>query len=175
MLTEPLPATLDVRKAAARGVIVRGVLVLSEMGRLQEVLASSDGVVEAEIAFAKDEENRSIATVSVEAEVEVSCQRCLERMPLTIQSENRLAIVGDLEQASQLPSRYEPWVVETEPGDLWALVEDELILSLPIISLHESEECNELLKDYRRPPSLPEEQAADNPFRVLEQLKPGNK
>ena len=175
MLTEPLPTTLDVRKAAARGVTVRGALVLSEMARLQEVLASSEGVVEAEIAFARDEENRFIATVSVTAEVEVNCQRCLESMALTVQSENRLAIARDLELASQLPSRYEPWVVETEQGDLWALVEDELILSLPIVSLHESEECNELLKDYRRPPSLPEEEAADNPFKVLEQLKPGNK
>ena len=175
MTTEPLPTILDVRKAAARGVTVRGALVLSEMARLQAVLASSDGFVEAEITFAKDEEGRSIATVSVRAEVEVICQRCLESMPMAVQSENRLAIVGDLELASQLPSRYEPWVVETEQGDLWALVEDELILGLPIISLHESEECNELLKDYQQPPSLPEEEAAENPFKVLEQLKPGNK
>lgn len=174
MLTEPLPTTLDVRKAAAREVTVDGVLTLSKMARLQGVLASTDGHVEAQVAFSKDEENRFIATVIVRAEVEVSCQRCLESMPYRVESENRLAIVGDDERASQLPSQLEPWLVETEQGDLWGLVEDELILAIPIINLHESEDCNELLKEYREPPPVVEE-AADNPFKALEQLKPGNK
>jgi uncharacterized protein len=174
MLTEPLPTTLDVRKAAAREVSVSGVLELSKMVRLQGALASSEGHVEADIAFSKDEENRSIATVTVRADVEVCCQRCLESIPHRVESENRLAIVGDDERASQLPTRLEPWMVESEQGDLWGLVEDELILAIPIINLHESEDCNELLKEYRDPPPV-EEEVADNPFKVLEQLKPGNK
>ena len=73
-----------------------------------------------------------------------------------------------------LPSRLEAWMVEGDQGDLWGLVEDELILAIPIINLHESEDCNELLKEYRAPPPTVEE-VADNPFKVLEQLKPGNK
>jgi uncharacterized protein len=174
MLTEPLPTTVDVRKAAAREVTVDGVLALSKMVRLQGALASSEGHVEADIAFSKDEENRSIATVTVRADVEVCCQRCLESMPHRVESENRLAIVGDYERARQLPSQIEPWMVESEQGDLWGLVEDELILAIPIINLHESEDCNELLKEYRdQPPAV--EEVADNPFKVLEQLKPGNK
>jgi uncharacterized protein len=174
MLTDPLTATLDVRKAAAREVSVDGVLALSKMVRLQGVLASTEGHVEAQIAFSKDEENRYIATVTVRADVEVRCQRCLESMPHRVESENRLAIVGDDERARQLPSRLEAWVVESDQGDLWGLVEDELILAIPIINLHESEDCNELLKEYRAPP-LTVEEVADNPFKVLEQLKPGNK
>jgi uncharacterized protein len=174
MLTEPLTTTLDVRKAAAREVTVDGVLALSKMARLQGVLASSEGHVEAQIALSKDEENRFIATVTVRADVEVRCQRCLESMPHRVESENRLAIVGDDERARQLPSRLEAWMVEGDQGDLWGLVEDELILAIPIINLHESEDCNELLKEYRAPP-LTVEEVADNPFKVLEQLKPGNK
>jgi uncharacterized protein len=174
MLTEPLPATLDVRKAAAREATVDGVLALSKMARLQGALASLDGHVEAQIAFSKDEESRCIAVVIVRADVSVSCQRCLESMPHRVESENRLAIVGDDELARQLPSRLEPWMVAGEQGDLWALIEDELILAIPLINFHESEDCNELLKEYRDPPPVMEE-AADNTFKVLAQLKPGNK
>ena len=100
MLTEPLPTTLDVRKAAAREATVSGVLALPELARLQGVLASENGRVEAVFAFGRDEENRYVVTVSVDAEVEVHCQRCLDSMQVAVQSENRLAIVGDDDRSS---------------------------------------------------------------------------
>ncbi|MEP5765523.1 MAG: YceD family protein [Halieaceae bacterium] len=174
MLTEPLPTTLDVRKAAAREATVSGLVPLSELARLQGVLASNQGNAEAHCAFSRDEEHRYIVTVSVTAAVEVRCQRCLESMPLKVESENQLAIVGDDDQARQLPARYEPWLVEEEQGNLWSLVEDELILAVPIVSYHDTDACKQLLDEYSQPPEVVEE-AGDNPFKVLEQLKPGNK
>ena len=170
MLTEPLPATLDVRKAAAREVTVEGLLDLSALARLQGALASNEGRVEAKIAFARDEENRFIATINIDARVEVLCQRCLDKMTSEVRSSNVLAIVGNDELAGQLPAQLEPWVVEGEQADLWQLVEDELILAIPIVSYHETADCNELLREYQQPPEDPVE-AADNPFKVLEQLK----
>lgn len=171
MLTEPLPTTLDVRKAAVREVTVEGVVALSGMARLREVLASDRGRVEVRIGFARDEENRFVATIAVDAEVELSCQRCLENMSSHLRSEHVLAIVGDDEFARQLPAHLEPWLVEGERGDLWALVEDELILSTPIVSFHESGECGELLKDFQAPPEESVE-GAGSPFRMLKRLKP---
>lgn len=174
MLTEPLPTTLDVRKAAAREVTVCGVLTLSELTRLQGVLASDCGHVEATCAFGRDEEKRFVALISVAANVEVRCQRCLDIMPIVLATENRLAIVGDDDQAGSVPSHMEPWLVEGEQGNLWALVEDELILGIPIVSYHDSEECKQILKEYQQPP--PESVAVEeSPFKVLEQLKLGNK
>jgi uncharacterized protein len=174
MLTEPLPPTLDVRKAAVREVTVSGVLRLSEMTRLQGVLASDAGHVEATCAFGRDEEKRLVATISVAANVEVRCQRCLDIMPLVVATENRLAIVADDDQARSVPSHMEPWVVEGEQGNLWTLVEDELILGIPIVSYHDSDECKQILKEYQQSP--PESvEVEESPFKVLEQLKPGNK
>jgi uncharacterized protein len=174
MLTEPLLTTLDVRKAAAREITVSGVLVLSELTRLQGILASESGHVEATIGFGRDEEKRFVATVSVAANLEVKCQRCLDIMPVVVATENRLAIVGDDDQARSVPSHLEPWVVEAEQGSLWTLVEDELLLGIPIISYHDTDECKQILKEYQQPP--PESvEVEESPFKVLEQLKPGNK
>ncbi len=175
MLTEPLPTTLDVRKAAARGVIVSGTVALPGMTRLRDSLASDVGQIEATCAFAKDDENRFVVTVTVEAQVEVQCQRCLDTMPLEVRSQHELGIVGSDELARQLPAHLEPWVVEEEQADLWSLIEDELILSVPLINYHEIGDCKELLNDYVQPPETSEDEGADNPFKVLEQLKPGNK
>ena len=130
--------------------------------------------MEATIAFGRDEEKSFVATVSVVAKVEVKCQRCLDSMPIVVETENRLAIVGDDDQARSVPSHMEPWIVEGEQGNLWALVEDELILGVPIVSYHDSEECKQILKEYQQPP--PESvEVEESPFKVLEQLKPGNK
>jgi uncharacterized protein len=175
MLTEPLPTRLDVRKAAARGVEVRGVLKPSDLARVRGILASDTGRTEAHFAFSRDEENRSIVGVSLAAQLEVICQRCLEPMPIDVSSHNELAVIGDDTRAGDLPETLEPLVVEGESCDLWSVVEDELILGLPIVSYHDTDSCKKLLEDYSTPPSVSEQAAENNPFRVLEQLKPGGK
>ena len=173
MLTEPLPTTLDVRKAAAREVTVSGTVALEKLPRLQTLLASDEGHIEAECRFERDEENRFIAEVNIRAELYVRCQRCLERLALQLESSNRLAIVSDDELARQLPASLDPWVVDSETGDLWALVEDDLILEVPAVAYHDTEACRRLLDDYRQPPS-DIERDGDNPFKVLERLKTGS-
>lgn len=175
MLTEPLTKTLDVRKAAARGVTVSGSLKPPQLPRFRQLLAEDDGTIAAELAFSRDEENRYVVQARVSAEVSVTCQRCLRPMPLALQSENTLAIVWTDEQAKHLPRYLEPLIVEGDDGcSLWDLVEDELMLALPSFSYHETKDCNEVLTDLSAQPAIEEEGAErSNPFDVLAQLKPG--
>lgn len=173
MLTEPLPTTLEVRKAAAREVCVSGLVSLANLSRLRSLLASDEGHIEATCRFERDEENRFIVVVTTRAELVVSCQRCLEQMAMHVESENRLAIVGSDELARQLPAHLDPWVVEGEQGDLWALVEDDLILEIPSVAYHDSVECRQALDAYRQPPPVIESRR-DNPFKILERLKSGS-
>jgi DUF177 domain-containing protein len=176
MLTEPLPATLDVRKAAARGVSVSGTLKPLDLQRFRPLLASDDGAVEAELTFSRDEENRHVIHVAVEADVTVTCQRCLEPMSQHLISENLLAVMWTDEQAAHLPRHLDPLIVAEEACSLWELVEDELILAMPPFSYHDTEDCRESIAGFSVP--VPEEVTAvekPNPFNVLAQLKPGNK
>jgi uncharacterized protein len=176
MLTEPLPATLDVRKAAARGVSVSGTLKPLNLQRFRPLLASDDGAVEAELTFSRDEENRHVIHVAVEADVTVTCQRCLEPMSQHLNSENSLAVMWTDEQAAHLPRHLDPLIVAEEACSLWELVEDELILTMPPFSYHDTEDCRESIAGFSAP--VPEEVTAvekPNPFNVLAQLKPGNK
>ncbi len=179
MLTEPLPKTLDARKAAARGVTVKGTLDLSELDRFGASLAHRDGQVEATLVFVRDEEHRHIIQASVEAEVEVICQRCLEPMPIVVTGKNQLAVVWSDDQAGHLPKHLEPVIVSEERTDLWSIVEDELILALPFISYHDPDQCRQ---SYSGNSEVPEAAVAEqpatkspNPFEVLAQLKPDKK
>ena len=110
MLSEPLPTTLDVRKAAVRGVSVRGTLKPLDLQRLRAVLAEDTGLIQADFAFTRDEENRYLIHLAVTADVIVTCQRCLEQLPLTLACENTVAVVWTDEQAAHLPRHLEPLV-----------------------------------------------------------------
>ena len=175
MLTEPLPSELDARKAAARGARVSGSLRTADLPRFRALLAGDDGMVRAELTFSRDEEDRSLVRVVIRADVEVTCQRCLQPMEAHVESDSTLAIVWTDDQARQLPRSLEALVVAAEDADLWGLVEEELMLALPAFSYHESEECKEILADYSGPETaeaVPVEKKP-NPFDVLAQLKRG--
>jgi uncharacterized protein len=175
MLMQPLPNTLDVRKAAARGVSLSGTVEPADLGRLAELLQGKEGSVQADISLSKDEENRFLIHVVVAAQLTVTCQRCLSGLAVSLATENTIAVVWTDEQAGHLPRYLDALVCANEDCNLWELVEDELILSLPAFNYHETQECKELLIGYA-PPIL-EDQDGDkpNPFNVLAQLKPSKK
>jgi uncharacterized protein len=176
MLTEPLPITLDVRKAAARGVSVSGTLKPSNLPRFHALLAAEDGAIRAILSFSRDEERRHVIQVEFEATVSVTCQRCLQPMPLDMDGENTLAIIWNDDQAKHLPRHLDPLIVTEEGCNLWELVEDELILALPAFSYHDTENCKEILSGFNRPATEEETGAAKpNPFDVLAQLKSDDK
>lgn len=172
MSTEPLPSALDVRKAAARGVSISGTLKPADLPRFRALLADEAGSIRAILAFSGDEENRSLTHVHVEAEVVVTCQRCLGAMPLHVEGENTLAAVWNDDQARHLPRHLDPLILSEEACNLWELVEDELILALPSFSYHEAEQCKMSLSGYAGPAIEAEQRdKRPTPFDVLAQLK----
>jgi uncharacterized protein len=110
------------------------------------------------------------------APVILECQRCMGDMQVTLESRFDLGLVISDEQAQRLPKALEPFLVEDFNADLWAMVEDELLLVLPPFPLHEREECpaKEDLEALEVPEASEEpetEQRKENPFSVLAGLK----
>ncbi len=172
MLTEPLPSTLDVRKAAARGVSISGALKPADLPRFLAALASEDGEISAELTFSRDEERQTVIELRYQAKVSVECQRCLQAMPLELAGDNLLGVVWTDDQAKHLPRHLDPLIAPEEGCNLWELVEDELILALPTFSYHDTKDCKQILSDYSGPaPEVEEGDAKPNPFDILAQLK----
>lgn len=101
------------------------------------------------------------------------CQRCLEPFEASVDAEVRVALVATDAEAERVPSEFEP--VETQNGvvDLFALVEDELLLALPLVPVHESaEECAAAREVVMEPEPAPEPAPAPvhRPFGDLRSL-----
>lgn len=176
MSVTPLPRTLDLRKPAMHKAHFEGSLEPVQMPRLRGLLAADEGRVHAVISCDLDEMGRTVLSVAVDAMLGVRCQRCLEVFQRPLAATSRLAVVRTDEQAAQLPDGLEP-VLATTDVDLWAVVEDELVLAMPLYSYHEDETCIEHLAgaEFASSGRAGEEAGGtaerDNPFDILAQLK----
>jgi uncharacterized protein len=176
MLTEPLPTILDVRKAAVRGASITGVLKPQDLVRFRPLLGGDKGSISIDMAFSRDEQSRYLVHLAVEADIVVTCQRCLEAMPEHLSCENTLAILWTDEEAAHLPRHLDPLVVREPSCSLWDMVEDELILAIRPFSYHSTDDCKMKIAAFSEPtPQQGTGEDKPNPFNVLEQLRPSNK
>jgi uncharacterized protein len=176
---EPLPRLVDIRRLAALGGAILAREPLASFGRLREMIEGEEGSVDIELQFRLDEQKRRRIDGQVRASVQVCCQRCLQPMLVEIDSRFSVAAVWSDDDAEQLPRDIDPYIVGEEPQDLRELIEDELIISLPFISFHDSGPCAEAALRRSEEQAVRDREIAaetpqrENPFSVLEQLKSG--
>lgn len=102
----------------------------------------------------------------------MQCQRCLMPVLETVQAERSFRFVADEATAAQLDDESEEDIlVISRDFDVLALVEDELILSLPLVPLHEV--CPETVPMSAMDPEFEVAAERPNPFGVLAGLKKG--
>jgi uncharacterized protein len=170
----PDPRRLDVAAAAAAGAEMAGRWPLSELARLAEGAAAR--VDEPVVWSARFEQRRELGAapqawllLQAQARVARECQRCLQPVLLSLNVDRGFAFAPtEDEAAAQDADSEDDVLVLSRQFDLRELVEDELLLALPIVPMHEP--CPAPLLS-----AVPGEAAADNapahPFAALAALK----
>lgn len=160
--------------AARRG--VEGRLPLSALERLEGSLLDTKGDVRFALDFDRDALQVPYVELRIDAELPLECQRSMERFLLPVKIVQRLGLIRDEADEAALPPDYEPLLVP-EDGELRTadLVEDELILAVPVVPVKPGSEAVE--RDW---PATQVEQdefsrSSANPFAALSALKKPNK
>ena len=123
------------------------------------------------IASLSDEVHRCL-TGRVHAILRLQCQRCLEDYDAELEANVALGLLWSETEAPGLPKSLDPLVVGTEAYDLYDLLEEELLLAMPIVALHDQAECGVNLNEHGGEPVETEStQTKPNPFSVLSELK----
>lgn len=169
MVQAQLPKHIDALQMVRERCNLQGIVACESLLRVQQTVLSIDSPLSASLHFSKEPMGESLLTGKCQAQVSVSCERCLEPMSIQIESSFSYGLVFSDEQAKHLSKELEPVLLD-EFGqlDLQELLEDELLLSLPAVPKHENEDCFEELK---RLNSQTIEIKKDNPFAVLDTLK----
>lgn len=163
-----LPRQGDPRKFAQHGVSLEGVIPVSELPRLLEATEDSGREIQVKLEFIISEERKKVVIGTASADLALVCQRCLEPVTVPVESNISLAVVWDEEAAKALPERFDPWITGEGMADLYEMIEEELLLSLPAVAYHEEPCLDSKLYSSGKPVEVKKEK---NPFQVLEQLK----
>lgn len=173
MSSAPFPERVDVVKLFARNGSISAALPLARLKRLVASLADDSGQVAVELEFGHDEEGRQLLTGTLDSAVRVLCQRCLQEMDLDLHSDLHLLVLDSDEKVQELPETEDAVVMDESELDVAALIEDELILSLPLVPMHADPACNEVFNALKQDSSAANGGDRSNPFAVLAGLKAG--
>jgi len=165
-----LPSIIDPRKLAQQQALYEGNVAADALPRFAEAVLTIESPLQARVEFEINQSRKPCVNGQLSITATVPCQRCLEPVTIEVGAEFALEVVWNEEQAAKIVKRTDSWIVAERQANLVELLEDELLLALPVVSYHAEGGCAADLREL-----LPVEQqqaaASDNPFAVLAALK----
>lgn len=167
-----LPLTIDPYKDAQRRMDYVGYIPCGLLTRLGESVGNVLSDAQVTLSLDVDPQKLTVIKGSAQVEVELECQRCSNTFSQPLDCEFLFSPVKNLDQADDLPEIYEPTELnEFGEVNLVSMIEDEFILSLPLVPMHKPEHCEVSVAEQVFG-ELPEELVTKpNPFAVLANLK----
>lgn len=144
-----------------------GSFTLARFDRLGESLADNSGEAYYRMNFSLDASGSPRVAGDVKSAVKLVCQRCLDTLEYPIERAWDLILIEDPAE-ERMWSEEEDLYLVTGEMRLSDLIEDELILALPLVPRHADESCQAPAEHEDRQPV-----AADStyPFAALSKLK----
>ncbi len=175
MSDTPLPTYVDARKAFKQEASVSGFVELCKLVRVAESAVEKDGLIQASLAFVQDSAGRRRIRGRVTGRLTLTCQRCLEPVSVDLGEELDLVLVVDEAAAQELDKEFDPWICGDHRLVLADILDEQLLLGMPIVSFHQAGPCYEgTLAGMQVKDSIDDSSAAadpSSPFAVLAGLK----
>ena len=156
---------IDPFRLAENEEALSGSVNLNAMQRLREVLCGDSGDAEYQLQFGIDDQGITCIQGEFSAILKIQCQRCMKPMSLSLSNRINVAVVLEQDEPDNIPQQYDVLLLNDTHLALETLIEDEILLALPISPLHDRDSCEaaDLIKEH-----MP---AKENPFAVLRDLK----
>ena len=144
MVMHAAPPIVDPTRLAREESRLTGVLTLAELPRLVDMLFDHDGRVSYQVQGYTTGNGQPALRITLEADLGLRCQRCLERLPLSLDVERDVVLVADMRELDARDDEDDD--TDAIPGaaslDLRELIEEEILLSLPMAPRHPEDACN---------------------------------
>jgi len=165
-----LPTHIDPRKLALQGYLLEGEVKADSLPRLASSVSAICAPLRASVQFELDESRAKVAHGTADVTIEVICQRCLDTVQIELHADFAVQVIWSEDHLHRVASNYEPWLVLDRMASLSELLEDEILLALPLVNYHKVGECtgDTFLDEVT---SESDGTIEDSPFSILEQLK----
>jgi uncharacterized protein len=137
------PAVIDSVEFARSAQQLSGNLPAAALTRLEDLLYDAHGGVDYEVRGDHDKQGRLVLRLCITGQLHLQCQRCLYALEHPVRISNTLLLASPVEvSADELDDPQAPDVIEPERElDVAALIEDEVLLSLPLAARHPEGAC----------------------------------
>jgi uncharacterized protein len=170
MAKDYLPVQVNPFRFAENAKELRGTLLLKNMQRLLPSLMAEAGEVEVAMQFGTDQQGVRFLKAHYVTDVTLQCQRCMEAFHYGINNEVLAGLVATEAEGNTLPEAYDALIVEGNNLILADIIEEELIISLPIVPMHAPEQCK-MKTPIIIANCIDEEITKEHPFKIIESLK----
>lgn len=168
MSAQSVPQRIELLAMADKGARFKGQIPVGQFERLVRETINSTAWVAFDLEFGKDPEGVRFARVRARVDLILNCQRCLAPLNFECAVDTTLGLAASDAEVACLPERYEAHVGSGDSVATVDLIEDELLLCLPLAPKHERCEplvptTGEIVEAGTGP--------AQSPFSVLAALK----
>ena len=124
---------------AKEGRVLEGTLAVSSLERLHDLLAEVSGDVSFRLQGLKGEHGELMLHLEVTGLLPLACQRCLKAIPFDLDVDSLLELIPEGADMSQDELEDDTRDFLPVAGELYVaeLVEDEILLALPVAPRHE--------------------------------------
>ncbi|MDO8713725.1 MAG: DUF177 domain-containing protein [Polynucleobacter sp.] len=157
-----------------------GFLEITALPRVAEEASSiepGDGFywqIKTHFADSLGSEPRQTLELEVKGRIHLVCQSCLQDCGLDLAQESRFLMVASEAEADAFPiedDQQEP-LVASQHFDLLSLIEDEILLSIPLIPKHPEGACQPHASSFGEGGEAAEaSEKPQNPFNILKNMK----
>jgi uncharacterized protein len=139
---------IDSISFAKKSESLQGKIAVASLERLRTSLASAQGEIEFRLQGTLDSRHRPSLSLALAGEVQLTCQRCLGDFPLPLKLESRIVLVVNETDLPDLEQEDPDVDVLVASGrmNVQDLLEDEIILALPLAPKHDFD-CVEINND----------------------------
>jgi uncharacterized protein len=127
-----IPQRISASAALARGARYAGSLPLARLPRLADCAAGEGGEVQVDLTLERDAGRSPHLRGRIQATVPQQCQRCLRSFPQPLDVNLDLRLVFSEAEEVRLLRDCDPYLVLDDEVPLQQIVEDELLLALPM-------------------------------------------
>lgn len=138
-------AGIPLHASAAKAIATRqqfvGSLPVAQLARLSAQLADREGALQVELEVGKDAGGASWLRGAIRGELHLLCQRGLHAFTWTMDLHPALRLVSSEAEEERVLKDCEPYLIQDDRLPLRELVEDEVLLALPMMPRCDDPDC----------------------------------
>ncbi|NOT67616.1 MAG: hypothetical protein HOP04_04675 [Methylophilaceae bacterium] len=143
-MNSDISTTINSIEFAQKALEIHDTIRVSQLSRLQDLLESTDDVLTCQVIGRVAQENHSELNLKVHGLLSLTCQRCLEPFEFVLNIDTIYSLVPNEEAIPPAEDEDDEkeYLVADANMRVLDLIEDEILLALPLAPKHPIEKCS---------------------------------